>query len=202
MDANRKRLVIALFGLLTWIALSGTAAAAGSIEGVLFSSSGSTLSGDLHFPETRPKAGLVLIHGSARKDSARMTALAQLLAGAGFAVMTYDKRGIGKSGGSFPDTDDEKAFTLLAQDAAAAFRKLQAHPRLDGIPLGILGISQGGWVGPIAATRVESAAFMVLWSGPVCTVGEELHFSAFASKIPDFSMATEAASVRKHMESI
>jgi uncharacterized protein len=201
MDTNRKLLVIASTWLLASIALCGKAAAAGVIEDTLFGSAGITLSGNLHFPGTRPKAGLVLLHGSARKDSVRMSALAQLLADAGFAVLTYDKRGIGKSGGSFQDNDDENAFTLLAEDAAAAFRILQAHPRLAGVPLGILGISQGGWVGPIAATRVESAAFMVLWSGPVCTVGEELHFGAFAKKITDFSMKTEAARIRKHMES-
>jgi uncharacterized protein len=67
--------------------------------------------------------------------------------------------------------------------------------------VGLLGISQGGWVGPIASARLESAAFMVLWSGPVCTVSEELHFSAFAQKIPDFSMEAAAGRVRKHMES-
>jgi hypothetical protein len=195
-----KLLVVVSVALLTWIG-SGKAVAAGAIEDVVFSSSGITLSGNIHFPESRPKAGLVVIHGSARKDSVRMSALAQLLADAGFAVLTYDKRGIGKSGGTFQDSDDMRAFTLLAEDAAAAFRKLQAHPRLQGIPLGFLGISQGGWVGPIAATRVESAAFMLLWSGPVCTVAEEMHFSAFAAELPDFSMKAESARVRKRMES-
>jgi pimeloyl-ACP methyl ester carboxylesterase len=42
---------------------------------------------------------------------------------------------------------------------------------------------------------------MLLWSGPVCTVAEELHFSAFAEEIPDFSMKAQAARVREHMES-
>jgi uncharacterized protein len=201
MHVSRKRLITALVWLLTWIASFANATDSGAIEDVSFTSFGVSLAGTLHFPETRPKAGLVLIHGSAKKDSERMTALARLLADAGFAVLTYDKRGIGKSAGTFPNTDDKQAFTLLAEDAAAAFRKLQEHPRLHAIPLGMLGISQGGWVGPIAATRVEAAAFMVLWSGPVCTVSEELHFSAFAKKIPDFSMQIEAGRIRKHMES-
>lgn len=107
MNARAVTFVLSIW-LLTWIAPSG-AAASRTTEDVLISSSSITLSGNLHFPETSPKAGLVLIHGSARKDSVRMTALAQLLADAGFAVLTYDKRGIGKSGGSFPDTDDKRA---------------------------------------------------------------------------------------------
>jgi uncharacterized protein len=182
MNAQRKLLVTAPFWLAAIAPLAVTAAA--NTEDVLFSSSGTALSGTLHFPQTRAKAGLVLIHGSARKDSIRMTALAQLLADAGFAVLTYDKRGVGKSGGSFLDTDDRKAFMLLAEDAVAAFRKLQTHPQASGIPLGLLGISQGGWVGPIAATQLEPLAFMVLWSGPVCTVSEELQFSAQLTSAP------------------
>jgi hypothetical protein len=86
---NALRLFAALLiALLIWLAPCGKAAAAGTTEDVRFTSAGITLAGTLHFPETRPKAGLVLIHGSARKDSGRMTALAQLLADAGFAVLT------------------------------------------------------------------------------------------------------------------
>lgn len=131
-----------------------------------------------------------------------MTALAQLLANDGFAVLTYDKRGTGKSGGVFQDGDDVAAFTLLAEDAAAGLRVVGGHPRLKGVPAGLIGISQGGWVAPIAASRSPDTAFMVLWSGPVCTLGEELHFSTFAKKLQDFSMYTYAAEMREHMRSV
>lgn len=131
-----------------------------------------------------------------------MTALAQLLANDGFAVLTYDKRGIGKSGGVFQGGDNTAAFTLLGEDAAAGLRAIGGHPRLKGVPAGLIGISQGGWVAPIAASRSPNAAFMVLWSGPVCTLSEELHFSAFAKKIQNFSMYTSAVGIREHMRSV
>jgi pimeloyl-ACP methyl ester carboxylesterase len=43
---------------------------------------------------------------------------------------------------------------------------------------------------------------MVLWSGPVCTLSEELHFSIFAKKIPNFPMYTSATEVEEHMKSV
>lgn len=174
---------------------------AGLVEEVVFTNDDVALSGSIHLPVGTAKAGIVLIHGSAKKDSFRMTALAQLLAEQGFAVFTYDKRGVGRSGGTFQDRDDERAFTVLAEDATAAFKTLEKHPRVRSIPVGFLGISQGGWVGPIAASRLPSTAFMVLWSGPVCTVSEEMHFSVLAKQIPDFSMQRDRMKIRKHMES-
>ncbi|MCL1634913.1 alpha/beta fold hydrolase [Luteimonas sp. SX5] len=172
-------------------------------EDVVFGNAGVALSGTLYLPEGNvPAAAVVLVHGSARPDSLRMTALAQLLASDGFAVLTYDKRGIGESGGVFQDRDDAAAFTLLAEDAAAGLRVIGEHPRLKGVPTGLIGISQGGWVAPIAASKSPDTAFMVLWSGPVCTLSEELNFSAFAKKIRNFSMYASAADIRRRMRSV
>lgn len=191
--------VFVLVGVAALIALKANSAE--SMEEVVFINHDVSLSGTVHLPAEAAKAGIVLIHGSARKDSFRMTALARQLAEEGFAVLTYDKRGIGKSGGVFQDRDDERAFTLLAEDAVTAFRTLVDHPRVRSVPTGLLGISQGGWVAPIAARQLSSAAFMVLWSGPVCTVSEEMHFSAFATSIPNFSIQRDRTRVREHMKS-
>lgn len=43
----------------------------------------------------------MLIHGSGR--ATRMLWLADLFASEGIAVLTYDKRGVGRSGGQFVD---------------------------------------------------------------------------------------------------
>lgn len=67
-------------------------------EHVEFHSGGSTLSGTIVFPdESPPRAAIVLIHGSGR--ATRILWLAHLFASEGIAVLTYDKRGAGKSGG-------------------------------------------------------------------------------------------------------
>jgi dipeptidyl aminopeptidase/acylaminoacyl peptidase len=182
-------------------ALLMLAAEPAGIEELTFKSDDIHLSGTIHWPSRPAKAGVVLIHGSAKADSVRMTALAQLLADRGFAVFTYDKRGIGRSGGTFQDADDERAFALLASDAVAAFETFAKHPQVKDAHIGLLGISQGGWVGPIAARRMPRTAFMVLWSGPVCTVSEEMHFSAKAKQIPNFSMRDHRTIMQEHMRS-
>lgn len=199
---SRTAAFVSAIVLLLCLIPNGESRSAAASEEVVFRNAGAALSGTLHFPEGKtPTAAVVLVHGSAKPDSLRMTALAQLLASEGLAVLTYDKRGIGKSGGVFQDRDDTAAFTLLGEDAAAALRLIGSHPRLKRVPAGLIGISQGGWVAPIAASRSPNTAFMVLWSGPVCTLSEELHFSSFAKKIRNFSMYTSAAEVREHMRS-
>jgi uncharacterized protein len=188
--------------LLLCLVMRGEAKSSASEE-IVFRSAGVSLSGTVYFPEKdAPTAAVVLVHGSARPDSLRMAALAQLLANDGFAVLTYDKRGIGKSGGAFQNGDSTAAFTILGEDAAAGLRVIGKHPRLKGVPAGLIGISQGGWVAPIAARKSPKTAFMVLWSGPVCTLSEELHFSAFAKKIQNFSMYASAAEMQEHMRSV
>jgi uncharacterized protein len=189
--------------IFAWIVTS--AFVAGSAKSstwhdVEFTSEGASLAGTLYFPDSEaPSAAVVLLHGSARKDSLRMNALANALANDGFAVLTYDKRGLGQSEGVFQDGDNEAAFTLLATDALAAVDAIATTPKLRGVPVGLLGISQGGWIGPMAATRSKRIAFMLLWSGPVCTLSEEVHFSAFSKNIPNFSMHDYSSEVREHM---
>jgi predicted alpha/beta hydrolase len=157
-------------------------------EDVTFRSTDVGLSGNIVFPEqSQPIASVVLVHGSGRAQ--RMLWLARLFASEGLAVLTYDKRGVGKSGGQFqggPSAASESNLDLLAQDAAAAARVLIQHPRLEGTPIGYIGLSQGGWVIPIAASRPPVASFMFFFSGPVATVAEERHFSNLAENDPTF----------------
>jgi pimeloyl-ACP methyl ester carboxylesterase len=194
-----KPLLPLLLAGFTLNALITQAAEAAGSEELTLKSNDTYLSGTILLPSRPAKAGIVLVHGSAKADSLRMTALGELLAEHGFAVLTYDKRGIGRSGGAFQDSDDERAFAVLAGDAVAAFKSFEQHPRVHGARVGLLGISQAGWVGPIAASRLPTAAFMVLWSGPVCTVSEELHFSAKARQITNFSMHRHRTIMQGHM---
>jgi len=154
---------------------------------VSIQNSGITLSGNIVFPDSvSPKAGLVLVHGSGKTE--RMLPVARLLVADGFAVLTYDKRGIGMSGGTYEEMENvsEKNLELLANDAAAAMATLAENPRLAGKSLGFIGFSQAGSVIPIAAATSPAASFMGLWSGPVCTVSEQLHFQELTGGAPDF----------------
>ncbi len=129
--------------------------------------------------------------------------LARPLAKDGFAVLTYDKRGVGLSGGIYEGGENNISATnldLLASDAAAAMETLRN--RLPNVPAGFAGGSQAGWIVPIAATRSPDAKFQVLWSGPVCTTSEQLHFQRLAEKDAAFWKSHTPEEVAACMKSV
>ncbi|GAB3731267.1 hypothetical protein GCM10028794_07350 [Silanimonas algicola] len=163
------------FAVVLFLALAPAAlAAAPRIDEVRFVSHGATLSGSLVLPEGKPiVAGVVFIHGSG--EQGRNLGVARRLADGGIAALVYDKRGVGRSGGVY---EGEQSVTgmnisLLADDAVAALETLATQPGLDAVPLGFAGISQAGWIAPVAATRTRQADFLLLWSAPVTKVSEE-----------------------------
>ena len=170
-------------------------------EDIEFESHGVRLSGTIVFPQTKPHAAVVFVHGSGKQT--RNLGLAEQFAAAGIAALVYDKRGAGKSGGEYEGNRNvsEQNIALLADDAAAGLDALAAHPSLQGVPLGITGISQAGWIAPVAAASSPHAKFIVLWSGPVCKVSEEDIYSKHtadsdARTVPPYRQALEARTVK------
>ena len=91
----------------------------------------------------------------------------------GVAVLVYDKRGNGQSGGIYPGASPTAgAIDTLARDAAAAARFLAAQPEIDRTRVGLTGQSQAGWIVPLAAAREPAVRFLVLFSGPAVTADE------------------------------
>ena len=90
---------------------------------ITFYSEGVLLAGTLFSP-TDPQAAIVLVHGSGLEK--RMNGFAKRLAARGIAVLTYDKRGVGTSGGIYAGPEvgtnnvDSMNLSLLAKDASAA----------------------------------------------------------------------------------
>lgn len=128
--------------------------------------------------------------------------LARPLAKDGFAVLTYDKRGVGKSGGAYVGGEDNISganLDLLANDAEAAMEALRR--RFPDAPAGFAGGSQAGWIVPIAATRSSGTKFQVLWSGPACTTSEQLHFQHLAQTNPTFWKSRTREEVAAYMKS-
>ncbi len=156
------------------------------------------LAGSIVLPTDQPAvAAVVFVHGSGKQP--RSLSLAQHFAGNGIAALVYDKRGVGESGGVYESKQSvsEKNLQLLAADAAAALAVLQQHPATQDLPLGLTGISQAGWIVPLAAEKSPRLNFMLLWSGPVCKVSEEDIFSKYTAdldskKIPSFRQALQA----------
>ena len=120
------------------------------------------LRGTLMSPEpatTHPT--LVLVHGSGAADR-KSFIFARALAEAGIPVFAYDKRGVGESTGDW----QAASFEDLAGDVVAAFELLKSRADIDHAAVGMLGVSQAGWVMPLAALRAPDWAFLISLSGP------------------------------------
>jgi dienelactone hydrolase len=68
-------------------------------------------------------------------------------------------------------------FPQLAGDVAAGVRFLRTRPDIDPRRIGLFGVSQAGWILPLAAHELGGVSFMILWSGPVSSVGQEMFYS-------------------------
>jgi pimeloyl-ACP methyl ester carboxylesterase len=90
-------------------------------------------------------------------------------------------------------------ISLLADDANAALEAFAPHPSLANAPVGFAGISQAGWIAPLAAQRNGRAKFLVLLSGPVFKVSEEDIYSKFTADAPTLFAApySQALASRK-----
>lgn len=135
-------------------------------EEVIFKNGDVTLAGTLVTPATpvtksRRRPAVVFTHGGGAQLREVMWGLGYLYAARGFAVLSYDKRGVGKSTGNWR----EASFEDLADDAVAAAKFLQSRSDIDRKGIGFWGLSQGGWIAPLAASRLPGAAFAVALSG-------------------------------------
>ncbi len=98
--------------------------------------------------------------------------LADHLTRLGIAVLRVDDRGVGGSTGStWQSTSRDKAADVLA-----GVQFLRAHDRIDPERVGLIGISEGGLVAPLALNRVPpgTVAFAVLLAGPGVPGGDLL----------------------------
>jgi uncharacterized protein len=146
-----------------------------TVEEVRFGNSkaGIDLAGTLTVPEgVGPFPGVVLVSGSGPQDRNEalfghkpFLVLADHLTRSGVAVLRYDDRGVAESGGDFSTATTEN----FASDALAAVDYLGADARMTTDAVGIVGHSEGGIIGPMAAARSDRVGFVVMLAGPGVT---------------------------------
>ena len=81
--------------------------------------------------------------------------------------MTFDRRGEGESTGDAT----RGRFELQVDDALAVRRAVGAER------VGLWGISQGGWIGPLAAAASDEVAFLVLIASTGVTPAEQMMYA-------------------------
>jgi uncharacterized protein len=140
-------------------------------EQIHFESDGVRLAGTLFVPPgNAPHPAVVLFHGSGPQRRDNLTA--RWFAEHGVEALTYDKRGTGDSTGDFQSVP----FMTLCDDGLAAVHLLESRREADPHRIGVWGLSQGGWLAPLAASRSRDIAFVIAVSGPGVSPGEQMIF--------------------------
>jgi dienelactone hydrolase len=172
-----------------------------TIQDVKFESQGITLAGSILKPKN-PFAAVVIVHGS--DPVKREMEFAKRLAKKGIAVLTYDKRGVGESGGVYvgpsvgTNNIDATNLHLLSQDANAAVNIFRNYLKDKKTPIGLVGFSQAGWIIPIAASKNPEIEFMVLFSCPTITTLEQLRFQFYTNGNINFWKNHTESEAREH----
>ena len=130
---------------------------------VTFQSQGTRLTGVLRRPAgDGPHPAVAFVDGSGPAERDSFDEEARVLAGAGFASLAWDKPGCGGSGGDWRD----QGLQDRAAEALAAVACLAGQEGVDPGRITLLGASQGGWVGPLAASMSPTVAAVISLSGP------------------------------------
>lgn len=160
---------------------------------------GHVLAGTLTVPQGKgPFPAAVLVHGSGpvdRDETIRehkpFLVLADHLSRQGIAVLRYDKRGVGKSGGVYKDATTHD----FAGDAEAALAFLRGRPEVDATRIGMAGHSEGGLIAPMVAARDPGLAFVVMLAGPgvrgELLMVEQIALGTRAAGMPEEAVARE-----------
>lgn len=134
---------------------------------------GIDLAGMLFVPPGKgPFPAVVIIHGSgtSTRDSRWYLTLTRYLQERGVVVLLPDKRGSEKSGGNWRSA----SFEDLATDTVAAVRYVAEQDAADVAGIGIIGMSQGGWIAPLVADLSDDVKFVVSLAGAAVTPEEQL----------------------------
>lgn len=139
---------------------------------------GNTLAGTLTMPESgRASKIVVLITGSGPQNRDEelqpfnhrpFLVWSDWLTRNGIAVLRFDDRGVGASGGVFGTATTAD----FADDAEAAVRYIQSRPDLKNMAIGLMGHSEGGMIAPMVAARNSAVKFIVLLAGPGVPISE------------------------------
>jgi pimeloyl-ACP methyl ester carboxylesterase len=136
------------------------------VQEISFPSNGFTIVGDLRTPtEGDHHPVILMIHGSGgatRNGAVPFVPMIEIFLRNGYAVLSWDKPGSGSSEGEF---DQEHKLTENAQIIVDAIDVLAENPSIDLAKVGLWGISQAGWIMPLALDMSDKITFMIVVSG-------------------------------------
>ena len=131
------------------------------------------LAGMLMVPEGEgPFPTVVIIQGSGPsfRDNGWYLSIVKYLQDNGIAVLIPDKRGCEKSEGEWIGA----SFDELANDAISAIKFIKIQDRFEYSYIGLVGISQGGWIAPVVENKSADVSFIASLSGATVNAYEQL----------------------------
>ena len=139
-------------------------------EDVGYENKGIHLAGTLTMPHGEgPFPAALMVTGSGPQDRDETLfghkpfwVIADFLTRRGIAVLRLDDRGVGKSTGN----STQATLDDMAGDVLAGIAFLRAHKGINRKQIGVIGHSEGGMVGPLAASKSSDLAFVVMLAGP------------------------------------
>lgn len=160
------KFIIPIFMIVA--ALTSTSASADEHAVVVTAQDGTSLHGTLQLPDAAPIAIVLLVQGSGTHVRDQMISgtptfaeIANSLAGAGIASARFDERGAGETPG--PAARDLHARLTDIEDQLAALATMET---LQGVPIGVLGHSEGALIAALAANGHNAPDFQVFLSAP------------------------------------
>jgi len=164
----------------------------------------SKIAGEIHLPKGKGLCPAIMIiggSGSLSKDAPIYQMHSKKFTDMGFVVLVYDKRGTGESSGDWRTAD----FNDLARDAQGGLDMLLNHPRIDKKRIGILGISQGFWIGLLLDSLNKNISFMIMNSPAPMTPADQGAFiieNTLKEKGYDDSIIARATDLNKKAEQV
>jgi pimeloyl-ACP methyl ester carboxylesterase len=153
------------------------------------------------YPGNHPAVVLITGSGAQTRDEEifgfkLFKEIADYLTRRGIAVLRYDDRGMGGSGGNVSASTTED----FARDVVEAVKYLQSRNDIRDDAVGLLGHSEGGVVAPIAYNMYNEIAFLVLAAGTGVT-GEEIIYEQTAllmkaENVPDVQVQSNVAMLK------
>lgn len=146
---------------------------------------GYTLAGTLTRPKGAAKvAAVVTISGSGPQDRdsrisivpnyAPFRDIADTLGRRGIAVLRFDDRGVGASGGASSRANATSAD--FADDVASVVAYLRTRSDIDGTRIALAGHSEGGLIAPMVAAKDPTVRAVALMAGPAYNGRRVLEF--------------------------
>ncbi len=128
-------------------------------EKITFQSGRFNVVGELKIPKNSVSNPLVImVHGDGPAYRTYFSKLKDTMLRAGYAVFMWDKPGFGKSTGKL---NDQKRLAERASILLDAVKVMKNHTAIDSNRIGVWGISQAGYVMPLALKQTDDIKFMI-----------------------------------------